>query len=567
MNELPDIHTPIEGTDLHESLQAKALETIRELSSRIWTDYAPHDPGITILDVLNYALTELDYQMKFPLEYYLSKPDNRFDPPVYGLFGPSSVFSMNPVTFDDYQNKLLDASNGLLDVQIHPFTPGSEACGWFDLFIELSSFIPDEQREQEEEIVREKVKKLYHENRNLGEGLHEIHLIHRKPLFLAGKIDIDGSLSPEKTLIALYAEAMKLFAPGSLYTGRTLPVYKLFKGIKNIPGVLSVQSLEFEGLEEDERAYTLALSSPSQVKIQLFQNQRAVEIDLKKVVDRVHARNNLRHAIRDPKKTSESIVMDGRHIRLNNYSVLNDFPICYKDSPTDSFKEYLAIFDQLLAEGQAEINHLQDWMSLDMDLPASPSMRKNKDLLLDTLDRIYGENSNLPFLRQPDEGANRRRRVRFLRQLPELVHDRYTGINLLDADSTSGLERYCRAILGWEGEDERIYVIENLLLYAPTFSGTPILPREFALSVVIPQTEQTKHRLDLRLRIGEFLRERIPAHLRFTLYWIQAGEMAVFRYDYEAWRKALAGEDPSAIYRQGERLAEQLKHIDNQTQN
>lgn len=39
--------------------------------------------------------------------------------------------------------------------------------------------------------------------------------------------------------------------------------------------------------------------------------------------------------------------MDSRHIHLNDYSVTNDFPICYKDSFTDSFKAYLSIFDHL----------------------------------------------------------------------------------------------------------------------------------------------------------------------------------------------------------------------------
>ena len=37
------------------------------------------------------------------------------------------------------------------------------------------------------------------------------------------------------------------------------------------------------------------------------------------------------------------------------------------------------------------MNHLKDWMALNMGTPGSASMEQNKDLLLDTLDKIYGE--------------------------------------------------------------------------------------------------------------------------------------------------------------------------------
>lgn len=102
-------------------------------------------------------------------------------------------------------------------------------------------------------------------------------------------------------MIAIYTEAIQLFAPGSHYTGSALPIYKLFKGIKQIQGVLSIHSLEFQGFEEGEYAYTLALSSPEQIKIRLYQNQQAVEINATKVLNRLHSRNNINHAIREQK--------------------------------------------------------------------------------------------------------------------------------------------------------------------------------------------------------------------------------------------------------------------------
>ena len=61
----------------------------------------------------------------------------------------------------------------LSDLQIHPYRSNDQIChGWFDLFIELSSFISEDQHKQEEKKIKEKIEELYHANRNLGEALH-----------------------------------------------------------------------------------------------------------------------------------------------------------------------------------------------------------------------------------------------------------------------------------------------------------------------------------------------------------------------------------------------------------
>ena len=568
MDDLPNLQELKTEESIFDNLQKNALETIRELSGQLWTDHAPHDPGITTLDILNYALSELDYQMSFPLEQYLTGSNNRFNPEDYGLFSPERVSGMAPVTPKDYRDHFLDQLDNtdylmnLSDLQIHPYRSNDQIChGWFDLFIELSSFISEDQHKQEEKKIKEKIEELYHANRNLGEALHAIHFVRRKPLLLIGNIDIDGSISPEKTLIAIYTEAIQLFAPGSHYTGSALPIYKLLKGIKQIQGVLSIHSLEFQGFEEGEYAYTLALSSPEQIKIRLYQNQQAVEINATKVLNRLHSRNNINHAIREQKKQAKSILMDSRHIHLNDYSVTNDFPICYKDSFTDSFKAYLSIFDHLFSEGHEEMNHLKDWMALNMETPGSASMEQNKDLLLDTLDKIYGENSNLPFLRYSHKEINRQRRVRFLRQLPELIRDRYLGCNLFDADSLSGLERYLYSILGWEDAKEQIFILENILLHSPKATDHPVPSREFTLTAILSQTKRTRQRPDFQLRLEEFLREKIPAHLRFTVHWLPPKELALFVKDYKAWRKAWADKDDKEIDRTGEILKNNLIRI------
>ena len=45
-----------------EKLRQEGIDYLGELSGNIWTDHNAHDPGITILEVLCYALLDLGYR-------------------------------------------------------------------------------------------------------------------------------------------------------------------------------------------------------------------------------------------------------------------------------------------------------------------------------------------------------------------------------------------------------------------------------------------------------------------------------------------------------------------------
>ena len=57
-------------------LRQKGLEYIENLGSKLWTDYNIHDPGITILEALCYAITDLGYRTSMDIKDLLAEPDN-----------------------------------------------------------------------------------------------------------------------------------------------------------------------------------------------------------------------------------------------------------------------------------------------------------------------------------------------------------------------------------------------------------------------------------------------------------------------------------------------------------
>ena len=56
-------------------LREKGIEYIEELGSKIWTDYNAHDPGITILEMVSYAITDLGMRIDLPVENLLASDD------------------------------------------------------------------------------------------------------------------------------------------------------------------------------------------------------------------------------------------------------------------------------------------------------------------------------------------------------------------------------------------------------------------------------------------------------------------------------------------------------------
>ena len=62
-------------------LKRMAIDFAQDLSGDIWTDFNEHDPGVTILENICYALTELSYKTQFDFEKLLfAESDDSFNP-------------------------------------------------------------------------------------------------------------------------------------------------------------------------------------------------------------------------------------------------------------------------------------------------------------------------------------------------------------------------------------------------------------------------------------------------------------------------------------------------------
>ncbi len=103
---IPKSFKPIASQD-YEFLRSEGLKHIENLTSALWTDYNAHDPGITILEAVCYAITELGYRTGFDMKDFLRKADRNL---VNGqtLFTAREILTVNPLTITDFRKLLVD---------------------------------------------------------------------------------------------------------------------------------------------------------------------------------------------------------------------------------------------------------------------------------------------------------------------------------------------------------------------------------------------------------------------------------------------------------------------------
>ena len=93
-------------------LRRKGIEYIEKSGSRWWTDYNSHDPGITILEALCYAITDLGYRAGWNISDLLAAPKPGPDDAIdQAFFTARDILTVSPLTLNDYRRILIDMDN------------------------------------------------------------------------------------------------------------------------------------------------------------------------------------------------------------------------------------------------------------------------------------------------------------------------------------------------------------------------------------------------------------------------------------------------------------------------
>lgn len=178
--------TEADALDL-DFLRDQALAKAQELSGELWTDYNPHDPGVTILESLCFASAELAMRINAMRERFSDKADHSSMLPSPSRH-EDAYMACTEVTPSDFRDlALLDGR--IKNTYLIPSQTQIEYNGVRDLGVELRDTVNSE--EDKEEIV-EKLREYTSSARALTSVVQEI--IFLEPEFLCVDLTIELSM-------------------------------------------------------------------------------------------------------------------------------------------------------------------------------------------------------------------------------------------------------------------------------------------------------------------------------------------------------------------------------------
>ena len=99
---------PLKESQDYKFLRTEGLAHIEKLAGKLWTDYNIHDPGITILELLCYAITDLGYRTGFEIKDLLTRLTKGAELETGDFYTAAEILPSSPVTFDDLRKILID---------------------------------------------------------------------------------------------------------------------------------------------------------------------------------------------------------------------------------------------------------------------------------------------------------------------------------------------------------------------------------------------------------------------------------------------------------------------------
>ncbi|WP_421795239.1 hypothetical protein [Haliscomenobacter sp.] len=227
-----------------EYLRQRGLEHLGLLSGNLWTDHNTHDPGITMLEVLCFALMDLGYRNQFDTSaIFARKPADLLASPKIddNFWTPAEILSGNPLTLKDYARLLLDipgvrnawlekASNQEVKLyrnkNLKNLDYGSEGkfenpvnlhiSGLYNVYLDLEPFLADSDsfgKSLSPEMVMATARERLHAHRNLCEDFLNISIIPKENVWFCMEIDLRPEVDPEDVFLNIFDMVQQMLTP------------------------------------------------------------------------------------------------------------------------------------------------------------------------------------------------------------------------------------------------------------------------------------------------------------------------------------------------------------------
>jgi hypothetical protein len=199
-----------------KSLKEEGVVYIQEHMGNEWTNYNPGDPGITILDQVCFALTELGYCNDFSINDILTRPNGKLQ--VKDQFYTSEeILTSSPLTIDDYRKYVIDGVENVNNVFIIPYSDDIMlAKGIYKVYLYIAPSVSNP-----EDIANTCKAAFFHLNkrRNLGELFLMPGALQPSNYLISGSIEVEKETDLATLPLSLQEKIRNYIFPKVLPTG------------------------------------------------------------------------------------------------------------------------------------------------------------------------------------------------------------------------------------------------------------------------------------------------------------------------------------------------------------
>jgi hypothetical protein len=408
----------------YKALKLKGLNYIQQRSGSNWTNLNPSDPGVTFLEELCYALTELGYCSSFDIADILTNQagnliqENQF-------FLPQDILTSTAITINDYRKYILNAVPQVQNVSITEV----EITGSTNIAYQIYLQLPAKLTEQtDQKIICDQVNYTLNRSRNLGQRFLVPQVLNRVKFSVNGTINIKHPNDLDKVIWSIAIAAEQAIFPtvkvnsyasitdwtdeiNTVFDGPYLTngfikttslgekkdqfnSYDLVNVIKSIPEVKGVTRLFFGSTTDRKDLIQVNESelitfdfgeSIREGKLTIYANGQLLKVDAENVKNsQLKPRDQLAPEL----DQNVSPIPTGTFRDINSYySIQNTLPDVYAVGPnaikpsdppvvkaqSNQLKGYLTLFDQVLANQFSQLANLHNLFSFKNSTTGTPS--------------------------------------------------------------------------------------------------------------------------------------------------------------------------------------------------
>ncbi len=215
----------------YSALLRLGMAELERLAGEEWTDFNAHDPGITLLDTICYALIDLGYRTFHPIPDLLAEAAP--NTPL-GLFTPAEALTCRAVTPEDLRRVVLDVRGvknawiEKVDAPAPPLRydpeartlssdtgatpqPNTESVALSGLWLVLVE--KSDLEDVDATTLRREVARRLHANRPLCEDFEDIVVLDPMPVAVLASVEIVETADGESVLLGILQRIDALISP------------------------------------------------------------------------------------------------------------------------------------------------------------------------------------------------------------------------------------------------------------------------------------------------------------------------------------------------------------------